>query len=53
MLKEKKRLKDESIELKQELAKKLKDKKRLEDKSVKLKTRACWEIIVIFNASNL
>jgi hypothetical protein len=41
MLKEKKRLKNESIKLKQELAKKLKEKNRLEDKSVKLETRAC------------
>jgi hypothetical protein len=34
-------LRNESIKLKQELAKKLKEKNRLEDKSVKLETRAC------------
>jgi hypothetical protein len=34
LLKEKKRLKDESIKLKQELAKKLKEKKRLKDEFV-------------------
>jgi hypothetical protein len=33
-------LRNESIKLKQELAKKLKEKNRLEDKSVKLETRA-------------